>query len=136
MHIVPKDGGKDIRIVGDFRALNQSIVKDTCQIPRILEFQNKMKNAKMFSSLDLKSGFHQIPLAKEDRQKTTLYTPWGNFHYTRCCFGLSNSPQSMQRLTDWLTSDLDNVQGTSMICFLSNAGRARITSSAIVSKVP
>jgi len=36
---------------------------------------------------------------------------WGSFHYTRCCFGLSNSPQSMQRLTDWLTSDLDNVQG-------------------------
>jgi len=38
MHIVPKDGGKEIRIVGDFRALNQAIVKDTYQIPRILEF--------------------------------------------------------------------------------------------------
>jgi len=100
MHIVPKDGGKDIRIVGDFRALNQSIVKDTYQIPRILEFQNKMKDAKIFSTLDLKSGFHQILLSKEDRKKTTLCTPWGSFHYTRCCFGLSNSPQSMQRLTD------------------------------------
>ena len=66
---------------------------------------------KIFSTLDLRSGFHQIPLSKEDRQKTTLCTPWGCFHYTLCCFGLSNSPQSMQRLTDWLTSDLDNVQG-------------------------
>jgi len=36
---------------------------------------------------------------------------WGSFHYTRCCFGLSNSPQSMQHLTGWLTSDLDNVEG-------------------------
>ena len=80
-------------------------------MPRILEFQNKMKDAKIFSTLDLKSRFHRIPLAKEERQKTTLCTPWGSFHYTRCCFGLSNSPQSMQRLTDWLTSDLDNVQG-------------------------
>ena len=52
MHIVPKD----IRIVGDFRALNQSIVKDTYQMPCILEFRNKMKDAKMFSTLDLKSG--------------------------------------------------------------------------------
>ena len=111
MHIVPKDGSKDIRIVGDFRALNQSIVKDTYQIPGILEFPNKMKDAKFFSTLDLKSGFHQLPLAKEDRQKPTLCTPWGSFNYTRCCFGLSNSPQSMQRLTDWLTSDLDKVQG-------------------------
>jgi len=48
MHLVPKDGGKDIRIVGDYRALNMSIVKDTYQIPRILEFQNKMKDAKSF----------------------------------------------------------------------------------------
>ena len=69
MHIVQKDGGKDIRIVGDYRALNMSIVKDTYQIPRILEFQNKMKDAKIFSTLDLKSGFHQIPLAPADKEK-------------------------------------------------------------------
>jgi len=96
--------------VGDFRALNQYIVKDTYQIPRIPEFQNKMKDAKFFSTHDLKSEFHLILLAKEDRRKTTLCTPSGSFHYTRCCFGLSNIPQSMQRLTDCLTSDLDNVQ--------------------------
>ena len=85
---------------GSFRALNQSIVKDAHEIPLILEFQNKMKDAKIVSTLDLKSGFHQIPLAKEDRQKTTLCTSWGSFHYTHCCFKLSNSPRSMQRLTD------------------------------------
>ena len=40
-----------------------------------------------------------------------LCTPWGSFQYTRCCFGLSNSPQSMQHLMDWLTADFDNVEG-------------------------
>jgi len=72
MHNVPKGGSKDIRIVVNFRALNQSIVKPTYQIPRVLEFQNKMEDAKYFSTLDLKSGFHQIPLAKKDIQKTAL----------------------------------------------------------------
>ena len=70
-----------------------------------------MKVAKIFSTLNLKSGFHQIPLAPADQEKNTLCTPWGSFQYTRSCFGLSNSPQSMQRLMDWLTADLDNVQG-------------------------
>jgi len=69
MHNVPKDGSKDIRIVGNFRALNQSIVKHTYQIPRVLEFQYKMEDAKYFSTLDLKSGFNQIPLAKEEYKK-------------------------------------------------------------------
>ena len=48
LHIAPKDGVKDIRTVGDYRALKMSIVKDTYEIPRILEFQNKMKDAKSF----------------------------------------------------------------------------------------
>ena len=75
MHIVLKDGGKDIRIVGDYRALNISIVKDTYQIPRILEFQNKMKDAKIFSTLDLKSGFTKFllrPLTKKNYLVHTL----------------------------------------------------------------
>ena len=70
-----------------------------------------MKDAKIFSTLDLQSGFHQIPLAPAYKEKTTLCTPWDSLQYTRCCFGLSDSPQSMQRLKDWLTADLDNVQG-------------------------
>jgi len=73
MYTVPKHGGKDIRIVCDFRALNQSIVKDTCQIPRILQVQNKMKDAKHFSMLDLKSWFHQIPSSRrKDRKQLSV----------------------------------------------------------------
>jgi len=72
-----------------------SIAKDTYQIPRILEFENKLKDAKIFSTLDLKSGLHQIPLAPAENEKTILCTPWGTFQYTRFCLGLSNSSQSM-----------------------------------------
>ena len=50
-------------------------------------------------------------------------------HCTRCCFGLSNSPQSMQRLMDWLTADLDNVQGyiDDFWCFLLLRRNTKLT---------
>ena len=70
-------------------------------------------------------------------ENNSLYA-LGSFHYTLCCFGLSNSPQSMQRLTDWLTSDLDNFSRLRrwFPCFHSNAGRARITSWQLFQRFP
>jgi len=72
MHIVPKDAGKDNRIVGDFQALNQSIVNDTYQIPRILEFQNMMKETflqKFFPLLISNLGFTKYPSPKRTERK-------------------------------------------------------------------
>ena len=87
-------------------------MNDTYQIPRTLEYQNKIKDANNFSTVDLKSGLHQIPLANEGKQKSSLYVRLGVVFITHAAdlVCLTNSPQSMQRLTDWLTSDLDNVQ--------------------------
>ena len=66
-----------------------------------------MHGKKIFSKIDLTKGYHQIPIAEEDRHKTAVITPWGLFEFNRLPMGLANSAQAFQRLMDEVTSGLD-----------------------------
>jgi hypothetical protein len=63
----------------------------------------------MFSKLDLKKGYYQISVAKEDVSKTAVTTPFGLFEFVRMPFGLRNAGQSFQRLMDSIIADQDAV---------------------------
>ncbi len=89
-----KDGG--LRIVVDFRRLNDITVKDPFYMPTIEEIVNKLGNAKFFSKLDLTKGFHQIPIHPDSMDKTSFVTPFGKFRYKRLPFGLTNAPAVFQ----------------------------------------
>ena len=69
---------------------------------------DQLGNAKVFSRIDLKSGYWQIPVRLENVQKTTFKTRWGLFEYLVMPFGLTNAPaQFMNMMNDLLGDYLD-----------------------------
>lgn len=99
--LVPKKsstGDKKWRLVVDFRNLNKKVVADKFPLPRIDEILDQMGRAKYFSTLDLLSGFHQIPLKQSSRKYTAFSTNQGHYQFTRLPFGLNISPNSFQRM--------------------------------------
>lgn len=99
--LVPKkseDNSKKWRLVVDFRQLNKKILADKFPLPRIDSILDQLGRAKYFTTLDLMSGFHQIPLVEEARKYTAFSSPDGHFQFKRLPFGLNISPNSFQRM--------------------------------------
>ena len=87
LHVVPKANGK-LRPCGDYRRLNEMTKDDKYPLPHIHDFNAKLLGAKVFSKVDLIRGYHQIPVAAEDVEKTAICTPFGLWEYVRMPFGL------------------------------------------------
>lgn len=104
--LVKKNNG-EYRLVTDFRALNAKVVPDAYPIPNITEAVDNLANNKIFSSLDLISGFHQQIVDPVDRHKLAITTHRGLFQYTRTPFGLRTSANSFQRLMNVVLSGLE-----------------------------
>ena len=106
--VVPKPNGR-VRVCGDYRALNAITQPDRYPMRHIHDFAQQLNNCIIFSTIDLVSAFHQIPLAESDRNKTAITTPFGLYEYTRLPFGLRNAPSTFQRFIDIVLRDLDFV---------------------------
>ncbi|KAJ7992703.1 hypothetical protein DPEC_G00281430 [Dallia pectoralis] len=107
--MVPKKGGK-LRFCVDYRELNAVTRKDSYPIPRVDESLDLVGESSWFSSLDLRSGYWQVPLAPEARAKTAFSTHRGHWQFTVLCFGLCNAPATFERLMDQVLSDIPSQQ--------------------------
>ena len=95
--MVPKKDGSN-RMCIDYRKLNDLTVKDAYPLPRIGQTIDALQGAGVFSSLDLASGYWQIPVAAEDRPKSAFCTPDGGlYECLKMPFGLTNAPPTFQR---------------------------------------
>jgi hypothetical protein len=76
----------------DFRQLNKVTVKNKYPLLRIDDLFGKLKDAKLFSKIDLRSGYHQIRIKEEYINNTSFRTRYGHYELTVVPFGLSNAP--------------------------------------------
>lgn len=105
MHMVPK-GNNSWRVCGDYRALNAKTIHDKYPIRHIQDFASGISGKKVFSVIDFKKAYHQIPVNPEDVPKTAILTPFGLFEFKYMTFGLRNAAQTFQRFMDDILRDM------------------------------
>ena len=103
--LVPKPNGTMLFCV-DYRRLNEVKVRNVYPLPRMDDFIDVLGDAEVFSTLVCNSGYWQIPVADEDRDKTTFACHEGAYRYIRLPFGLSNAPATFQRDIDMILGGL------------------------------
>ena len=110
--IVPvrKENGH-IRICGDYKVtLNPQLLDMVSTTPTMEDVINATCGSTVFSKIDLKNAYNQLPLDFESSKLTTISTPFGLFRYNTLPFGIKQSPALFQKFIDQLLSGIDGIE--------------------------
>ena len=102
---VKKKDGK-LRLIQDYRKLNDITVKNHYPLPLASDIINKLKGAKIFTKFDVRWGYHNVRIKEGDEWKAAFVTNRGLFEPRVMFFGLTNSPATFQALMNAIFADL------------------------------
>ena len=114
--LVKKKTG-DWRVCIDYRRLNEVTVRDAHPLPRIDDTLDALQGNKYFTALDLHSGYWQVAMSDQDKQKTAFTCPQGLFQFNTMPMGLCNAAATFQRLMQYV---LHNLQWTRLVVYLDD----------------
>ena len=114
--LVKKKDGK-YRFCVDYRKLNAVTIRDSGPLPLIADTIEALNRSKVFSKLDLKSGYWAISMAEESKAKTSFITYMGLFQFLVLPFGLSNAPATFQR---YLQKTLQDILWKCCLCYIDD----------------
>ena len=101
----------------DFTDLNKACLKDLFPIPKIDQLVDAIVGHPRMSFLDTFQGYHQIPLALDDQEKTAFIIPIGNYHYKVMPFGLKNARFTYQRM---MTRMFESLLGKNIMIYIDD----------------
>lgn len=101
----------------DYRHLNKHTVRDATPIPRSDELRQRLQGAKIFTALDLTSGYYQIRIEDEDQAKTAFNTRYGHFEWLVIPFGLTNAPATFSR---WINETMGEFLDSFVVAYLDD----------------
>ena len=93
-----KKKDKTLRLCIDYRQLNQVTIKNRYPLPRIDDLFDQLRGARVYSKIDLRTGYHQLRVRDTDIPKTMFRTRYGHFEFTVMPFGLTNTPTAFMDL--------------------------------------
>lgn len=102
--VLVKKRNSDYRFCVDYRKLNQITKSDRYPLPRIDDTLDLLGGSSFYSTIDMRSGYHQIPVKKKDREKLAFLCSQGLFEWRVLPFGLKCAPAAFQRCVDAVMS--------------------------------
>ena len=100
----------DVRILTDFRRLNEQLKRMPYPLPKIAELLRKLRGFQWATALDLSMGYYHIPLSPQSQKLCSPILPWGKYQYQRLPMGIKCSHNIFQRVMNELLGDIANTQ--------------------------
>jgi hypothetical protein len=103
---VPKKEGRGLRLCVDYRGLNKVTILNRYPLPLMTELRDRVAGSKIFTKLDLKSGYNLIRIKEGDEWKTAFRSRYGHYEYLVMPFGLANAPATFQNMMNEIFRDM------------------------------